>query len=315
MKPTSTPGDERPGQGGTVQEATYRTRPAAIISYLFGVAALAVAAWFAGCGSQNDRLPGSGGPVLAQVNTDRLTKADLDSLAPEGYEFDETNLRQILDKWVSNSLMYQEALSRGLNKRPSVIRHMKRLERDYLVNELLEEVTADARVGVTDVMAYYNQHKDEFSYEVKIQRIIVPDSMMAVQTLADIKAGGDFTKLAKERSRDMLLEGGQESRYFARDVGDPRMGGDPHLAEVIFALAPGQVSDVVRTQEGYQIVKLVDRKKVKAETSLADVKDQIEAVLNYRRSQAIVDSILSELRARAKIEIKPDAYFAEPGRK
>ncbi|MEO0078648.1 MAG: hypothetical protein ABIK86_06600, partial [candidate division WOR-3 bacterium] len=69
------------------------------------------------------------------------------------------------------------------------------------------------------------------------------------------------------------------------------------------------------TQEGYQIVKLVDRKKVKAEPSLADVRDQIEAVLNYRRSQAIVDSILSELRSRAKIEIRPDAYFAEPSRK
>jgi parvulin-like peptidyl-prolyl isomerase len=290
--------------------ARHRTvRLIATLLTLFAVAGLA------GCGGRQESLPGSGGPVLAHVNDDKLTKADLDSLAPEGYEFDENNLRQILDKWVSNSLMYQEALRRGLNKKPSVIRHLKRLEHDYLVNELLEELTADARVSAADVMAYYNLHRDEFSYEVKIQRIIVPDSMLAVQTLADIKAGADFTKLAKERSRDMLLEGGQESRYFARDVGDPRMGGDPNLAEVIFALAPGQVSDVVKTQEGYQVVKLVDRKKVKAETSLADAKDQIEAVLNYRRSQALVDSILSELRARAKIEVKPDAYFAEPDRK
>ncbi len=291
-----------------------RIRPLGSPSFS-ALAALFLAVWFAGCGTQQDRLPGSGGPVLAQVNNDKLTKADLDSLAPEGYEFDETNLRQILDKWVSNSLMYQEALSRGLTKRPSVIRHLKRLERDYLVNELLEEITANAQVNPDDVVAYYNQHKDEFNYEVKIQRIIVPDSILAVQTLADAKSGVDFTKLAKERSRDILLEGGQESRYFARDVGDPRMGGDPNLAEAIFALTPGQLSDVIRTQEGYQIVKLVDRKKVKAETSLADVRDQIEAVLSYRRSQAIVDSVLSELRARAKIEIRPDAYFAEPGRK
>jgi len=298
-----------------VHQARIRIRPTAISLILPAVAALLLVALLAGCGTQQDRLPGSVGPILAQVNSDKLTKADLDSLAPEGYEFDETNLRQVLDKWVSNSLMYQEALSRGLNKQPSVIRHLKRLERDYLVNELLEEITAGARAATPDVMAYYNRHKDEFTYEVKIQRIIVPDSMMAVQTLADAKSGADFTRLAKERSRDMLLEGGQESRYFARDVGDPRMGGEPNLAEVIFALAPGQLSDVVRTQEGYQIVKLIDRKKVKSEPSLADVKDQIEAVLSYRRSQAVVDSVLSGLRARAKIEIRSDAYFAEPGRK
>jgi parvulin-like peptidyl-prolyl isomerase len=81
------------------------------------------------------------------------------------------------------------------------------------------------------------------------------------------------------------------------------------VAEAIFALSPGQVSDVVPSQEGYQIIKLVDKKKVKADVAFADVKDDIQSILAYRRSQAMVDSVLTALRATAKIELKPDAYF------
>lgn len=266
-----------------------------------------------GCSSQT-AAPAAQGPVIATVNSEKLTKAELDSLAPEGFAFDETNLPKVLDKWVSNALMYQEAVKRGIPKEPQIQAHIKRLERDYLVNELLDRLTSTVKVQPASVLEYYNQHKDEFNYEVKIQRIVMTDSMMAAQTLAEIRAGGDFTKIAKERSQDALLEGGQESRYFARGVGDPRMGGDPTLEEVMFAMSPGQVSDVLGTQEGYQIVRLVDKKKVKSETTFPEAKDYITAILNYRSSQAMVDSVLTALRAKAKIELKPDEYFKDAGK-
>jgi parvulin-like peptidyl-prolyl isomerase len=201
-----------------------------------------------------------------------------------------------------------------VEREPQIQARLKRLERDYLVNELLDRLTTNVKVGQDAAMQYFNQHKDEFGYEVKIARIVMADSMMAEQTLAELKTGADFTKLAQERSQDMALEPGQESRYFARSIGDPRMGGDPAIAEAIFALAPGQLSDVVASQEGYQIMKLVDKKKVKADVSFATARDEIEAILSYRRSQAVVDSVLKALREKAKIELKPDAYFEPAGK-
>ena len=275
---------------------------------------VAAAAFMAGCNGSKNGAPAAGGPApvgptLASVNGDKLTAPELDSLSPEGFQITRDNLPKILDKWVSNTLMYEEAVRRGIEKEPQVQAHVKRLERDYLVNELLDRMTSSIKVGQDQLMQYFNQHKDEFSYEVKITRIVMADSMMAVQTAAEIKAGADFQKLAKERSQDALLEAGQESRYFARNIGDPRNGGDPGVAEAIFALSPGQVSDVVPSQEGYQIIKLVDKKKVKADVAFADVKDDIQSILAYRRSQTMVDSVLTALRATAKIELKPDAYF------
>ncbi len=249
------------------------------------------------------------GAVLAQVNGDALTKDEFDLIVPEGYTVDQENLPGVLDKWVSNTLMYQEALKRKLDKDEDVQAALKRLERDYLVNQLLEEITGTVSVSQAELIEYFNAHKEEFLYEVKMVRIILPDSLLAEQTLAEIRSGADFKVLAKERSQDQLLEGGQESRYFARGVGDPRMGGDPSVEEAIFALAPGQVSEVIPSQEGYQIVKVVDRKKVKESVALAEISEYIEAVLTYRKNQDAVNELLSSLREQAKVELTPEAYF------
>ncbi len=266
-------------------------------------ACLVLIALVAGCPSKPK------GEVLARVNNDYLTKPEFDALVPEGYEVNPENLPEILDKWVSNALMYQEAVRRGMDKDEEVKLYLKRLERDYLVNELLEKVTSAVPVSQAEILEYYNIHKDEFSYEVKIMRIVIADSLSAEQTLQEIRAGADFKKLAKERSEDILLESGQESRYFARGVGDPRMGGDPNVEEAIFSLKKGEVSDLVQSQEGYQIIKLVDRKKVKGEVAMSEVREYIDAVLNYRKSQEVVDNLLTSLREKASIELKPDVYF------
>lgn len=249
------------------------------------------------------------GEVVASVNGDVLTKQELKALVPDGYGVNRENLPKILDRWVSNTLMYQEALKRGLKDSDEVKTYLKRLERDYLVNELLHKLTGSVSVSQAELLEYFQAHRDEFGDEVKMVRIVLPDSLLAEQTLAEIRAGADFARLAKERSQDMLLEGGQESRYFARGVGDPRMGGDPNLEEVIFGLRKGEVSGVVSTQEGFQIIKLVDRKKVKPDASFAEHKDYIEAILGYRKSQQLVDELLSSLREEARIELKPEAYF------
>jgi hypothetical protein len=272
---------------------------------------LAVAAALAaGCG-QPKVSPAAAGPVIASVNGERLTKSELDSLAPEGFEFTRQNLEKILDKWVSNSLMYQEAVRRGITREPQVQVHLRRLEHDYLVNELLDRLTGSVVVGQDELMQYYTGHRDEFTYEVKIMRIILPDSLSAEQTLAEIRAGADFKAVARDRSQDILLPAGQESKYFSRSVGDPRMGGDPTVEEAIFALAPGQMTGVIPSQEGYQIIKLVDKKKTRPDVSFADQQEYIQAILQYRKSQALVDSVLTGLRSQAKIELKPDAFFGQ----
>lgn len=270
------------------------------------VAMVAAVVLLAGCPSQGGPAKGT---VIVTVNQDRMSKEELDSLTPEGFVVTRDNLPKVLDKWVSNTLLYQEAVRRGMDKEQEMVSALERLRRDYLVNQLLERLTDAAKPTQEEVFGYFTAHKDEFTYEVKIARIVMGDSAMAAATLAELQAGADFNALAKERSQDALLAAGQESRYFARGVGDPRMGGDPGLEEQIFGLEVGQVSGVIATNEGYQIVRLLDRKKTKAEVSFAEQAEYINAIIAYQKAQTLVDSVLTDLRGKAKIELTPDAYF------
>lgn len=258
----------------------------------------------AGCPDEKPK-----GTVVVVVNGDELTKQDLQALAPDGFVLTRENLPRILDKWVSNSLMYQEALRRGIKDDPKVQVYLQRLERDYLVNEMLRKLTESVSVSQSEMLDYFNANRETFADEVKIVRIVLPDSLMALQTLAEIRQGADFKRLAEQRSLDQLLPGGQESNFLPRGFGDPRGGGDPALEEAIFALQQGEVSGVIATQEGYQLVKVTDRRRVRAVPSFAEVQGSIHATLAYRKGEAAVDSVLSELRAKARIELRPDAYF------
>ncbi|HDQ99663.1 MAG TPA: peptidyl-prolyl cis-trans isomerase, partial [candidate division WOR-3 bacterium] len=196
--------------------------------------------FLAGCPEEKPK-----GAVVAVVGGDELTKQDLQALAPEGFAVTRENLPRILDKWVSNSLMYQEAVRRGLEDEPKTQVYLERLKRDYLVNELLRKLTESVSVSQSEMLDYFNTHRETFAEEVKIMRIVLPDSLVAVQTLAELRQGGDFKRLAEERSLDQLLPGGQESGFLPRGFGDPRQGGDPALEEAIFALQKGEVSEVI----------------------------------------------------------------------
>jgi parvulin-like peptidyl-prolyl isomerase len=244
------------------------------------------------------------GDYIARVGNSYLTRKALDAQLPAGVELQKENLPSILDKWVSSELIYQEAKRRGIDKREDVKYRMEQLLKDFLVNEFVGEELEKIKVSPAEALDYFNKHKEEFLCEVKISRIVVGDENLAHSLLEAIKSGKDFKALAQEFSQDLVLKGGEESNYIPRGSLN-----DPNLEEAIFSLEPNQVSDVLKTQEGYQIIKLIDKKKVKKDVAFKDVSEYINNVLKYRKSREHLDSLIAFLRSKTKVEIRPDAYF------
>ena len=97
---------------------------------------------------------------------------------------------------------------------------------------------------------------------------------------------------------------GATSRFLSRGIAEPA------LEEAIFALKPGEISNILETSEGYQIIQLVDKRKVKKDISFAEVADYIQSVLSMQLSRAHIDSIINDLRIKGKFQTFPNAYFA-----
>jgi peptidyl-prolyl cis-trans isomerase C len=128
--------------------------------------------------------------------------------------------------------------------------------------------------------------------EVRARHILVPTEDEAKAVLAEIKKGTDFAELAKQKSKDpgAAAEGG-DLGYF----GKAQMV--PEFAEAAFKMKKGDVSDPVKTQFGWHIIKVED-KRTKPAPTFENVKEQIETFV-ARRAQA---EYIAKLRSAAKVE-------------
>src|SRR5258705_2132051 len=105
--------------------------------------------------------------------------------------------------------------------------------------------------------------------EVPARHILVPTEDEAKAILAEVKKGTDFAELAKQKSKDpgAAAEGG-DLGYF----GKSQMV--PEFAEAAFKMKKGEVSDPVKSQFGWHIIKVED-KRTKPVPAFENVKDQI----------------------------------------
>jgi peptidyl-prolyl cis-trans isomerase C len=128
--------------------------------------------------------------------------------------------------------------------------------------------------------------------EVRARHILVPTEAEAKTILAEIKKGTDFAEMAKQKSKDpgAAAEGG-DLGYFTKDQMVPE------FADQAFKMNKGDVSDPVKSQFGWHIIKVEDKRTKPAPTFEA-VKDQVEQYVT-RRAQA---EYITKLRETAKVE-------------
>ena len=127
--------------------------------------------------------------------------------------------------------------------------------------------------------------------EVRARHILVDSEDEAKSVLDQLKAGGDFATLAKDKSKDPGGAAGGDLGYFTKEQMVPE------FAEVAFKMYPGQVSNPVKTQFGWHIIKLED-KRTRNPPEFEKVKDQIETYL-ARKAQS---DFIAKLRETAKVE-------------
>ena len=120
-------------------------------------------------------------------------------------------------------------------------------------------------------------------------KVVKPAEAKAIA--AELKNGADFAQLAKQKSKDPGAAEGGDLGYFTKDQMVPE------FAEVAFKLDKGQVSDPVKTQFGWHIIKVEDKRKRQL-PEFDKVKDQIETFVQ-RKAQV---ELVTKLRADNKIE-------------
>jgi peptidyl-prolyl cis-trans isomerase C len=263
-----------------------------------------------GC-SKNSETPAASGPdpVIARVNGVDIKESDL-ALAEEdvGAEMQAASpeaKREQLIAYLSDVIMVtQAAEKKKLGDNPEFKRRLAFLRNKLLMGFELQEETKAAITDDALRQTYNDALKSAGGQEeVHARHILVESEDEAKTILGELKAGADFAALAKEKSKDPGASAGGDLGYFTKDQMVPE------FAEVAFKMYPGQLSNPVKTQFGWHIIKLED-KRAKQPPEFDQVKDQIEAFL-ARKAQS---EFIGQLRQTAKIERldKPTTQPAQP---
>lgn len=167
----------------------------------------------------------------------------------------------------------------------------------YTFNAIGDKVTIDS----PKIEEYYNANKRSFQipeqrrarhilFKVEEKDSAEVDKAKAAKA-ADIakqaKGGADFAALAKEHSEDASKGTGGDLGFFGKGQMVPA------FEEAVFAMQPGEVSEVVRTQYGYHLIKLEEIKPSSTQ-SLEEVQDKITATLKRKEAESLTFQLANE---------------------
>ncbi|MDB5651160.1 MAG: peptidylprolyl isomerase [Hyphomicrobiales bacterium] len=240
---------------------------------------------------------GAEAKVLAKVNgveiTDEDVKVALDDIGaglPQQVQGPEREA-YVLDYLIDLKIVARKAEAEKMGDGADFARRMAYQRDKALMEGLLSKVAKDATTDAALKSVYDDAAKAQKpETEVQARHILVPTEEEAQAALKRVKAGEDFAKVADEVSKDPGSQGG-ELGWFTRD----RMV--PEFADAAFKLDKGQISDPVKSQFGWHVIQVEDKR----EKSFPDFDTVKEQVSHYVVQKAQTEQIV-KLREGAKIE-------------
>jgi len=242
--------------------------------------------------------------ILAVVGTRKITRQHLDmlmqGLAPQvAAQFNsEEGRKRLLEELINQELLYLDALEEGLDKSEEYALEVKRAEETILKQMAMNKLLAGASVQEGEVLNYFNNNKPMFKNPdtIRASHILLASEKDALKVLEEIEKGLSFEKAAEKYSSCPSKEQGGDLGYFS--LGSMV----PEFEEAAFRLNVGEISAPVKTQFGYHIIKVVD-KKPGGEKTFDEVKNQIWQQLLMKKQQDLYLKKTSELRKKFQVKL------------
>jgi peptidyl-prolyl cis-trans isomerase C len=252
-----------------------------------------------------DKDADDGGDVIATYGGKRLTSTrvlkEIERLpAPSrAYLAAPDRKRQFVENLMLNDLLFSEGQRLGYDKDDEIDRQVNELRRRLVVQRLVREFQKPPEITDEQAKAYYDDNPNLYSTtQIRASHILVKDEATAKEILAEVKADpSKFADIAKEKSTDKTsgAKGGDLGTF-----GQGRMV--PEFERAAFALKQGEISDIVKTQYGYHIIMVTERKEGERRP-FDTVKEQIKATLRNKAIQEQQDKRYAELKQNANVKI------------
>jgi peptidyl-prolyl cis-trans isomerase C len=236
-------------------------------------------------------------PVLAKVNGAEIRQSDVtlaeEELGPSLAQMDPaTKKENVLAFLIDMKIVAKAAEDKKIENNEDFKKRLAFTRNRLLMDSLL---ATEGKAATTDdaMKKVYEEASKQITgeQEVHARHILVETEADAKAIEDELKKGADFAELAKKKSKDPGASDGGDLGFFTKDQMVPE------FSAVAFALEPGKISDPVKSQFGWHIIKVEEKRSRKA-PEFDQVKGQIETYVT-RKAQA---DYVAKLREVAKVE-------------
>ncbi|MDE2332707.1 MAG: peptidylprolyl isomerase [Bradyrhizobium sp.] len=236
-------------------------------------------------------------PVLAKVNGAEIRQSDVtlaeEELGPSLEKMDPATKREnVLAFLIDMKIVSKVAEDKKIENSDEFKKRLAFARNRLLMDQLLAN---EGKAATTDeaMKKVYDEAAKQIAgeQEVHARHILVETEDEAKEVKAELDKGADFAELAKKKSKDPGASDGGDLGFFTKEQMVPE------FSAAAFALEPGKISDPVKSQFGWHIIK-VEEKRNRKPPEFDQVKGQIETYVT-RKAQA---DYVAKLREGAKIE-------------
>lgn len=254
------------------------------------------------------------GKIVARVGKTTLTVEELLSQIPPQLLVNASpeTRRSLLDTWVSNELIYQDALRKEVDKKPEVAQQLEFTKKQIVIQAAMQDLIISARfIPESEARAYFREHEEEYNTTIEISHISLNSMGEGMDILEKLKEGKNFASLARKYSTDSATA--KKDGYF----GSFRKGDLirlPVFEEYAFSLEkPGDITSLVQTEFGFDIIRLISHKKSREEIGYEDIAESIMQFLSQEKLEKISGAFIDSLRNLYKFEIHQEVLERELG--
>ena len=284
-----------------------------------------------GCGASADTVAKVNGKTISLTEFDKTYKVEkkryeaqygpdvLSQSSSDGKTMGESFKEYIMDALVTEEVIMQEAEKEKINIKEDEVNKQvdsfkqltggeegfkKFLEtngmtEDYFKDRTKKQLTLEKyrekylkglKISDKDVKDYFNKNKDKYT-TIEASHILVKKEEEAKEIIKQLKEGADFGELAKKSTEPGAAERKGSLGYF----GKGQM--IPEFEKAAFALKVGEISEPVKTEHGYHVIKVTDKKD-----KLDQVKDQVKADLENNKFDEKIKSLKEESKIKLYME-------------
>lgn len=270
--------------------------------YLIALVMATVLLTLPGCTKQIE-----GEDYVARVGNEILTLAEINRLLENTSAFLDSSdaVSQIVEQWITNELLFQEAVSRGLKGDPSVQRLLADNERSVLINALVNRMAATemgAGPGDSSIRSYYDQNRDQLALRepfVRVRHLVFvdPDSADSVRTILQSLAGEpEETPVLLDLNSRYSSGGPELNSYYPQSQLFARI---PGLTEAVNSIEPGEVLPLFAHEDAFHLIQLIDRVPAGTVPSLDMIADELRDRVAIKMRKQLFARQVQRLRTRA----------------